>query len=208
VAEETLVQTPANLAATAAAQAPTVPTTPVPPTGSPAPPTAPAEPAAPAAFDTKSLKMPEGFTADPASMEESSKVLPPGTDVKQAQALIDLYAKQVKASTERGQADWRTLQDTWQKEARNDPELAKLGGAQGFDGAIASVNNLMADPKFQTPGLVDALKITGAGNNPTVIKFLAKVSAALSEGKPAIGAPPKAQPSLAELMYPSMAKAG
>lgn len=154
-----------------------------------------------APLTVESLKFPEGVELD---KETSIKFLDIMNDVKlspgdRAQALVDLQANLMTSAQEAGSVAWNTLQDKWQAEVKADPDI---GGAK-FQETLTSVGKLM--DQFGTQELRDAFDYTGAGNNPHVIKFLAKVAGMLTEGGHVSGAPTgQSQATAAQLLYPSM----
>lgn len=146
---------------------------------------------------------PEGFEIDPAAMGDAKKLFGElNLDKAGAQRLVDFYAGQAqalaKAVNDGNEKAWSDLHRVWQGEVEKD---AEYGGAK-LPETRASISKVM--DKFGTPELRDALKLTGAENNPQIFKFLAKVSSVLSEGKFLDGGqPPAAAKSLAERLYPN-----
>lgn len=114
--------------------------------------------------------------------------------------LVALQEKTMKAASEAGSAQWKELQESWRQEATKDPEI---GGEklQPSLGAIAKVMD-----KYGTPELRQAFDLTGAGNNPHVIKFLAKVAKDLTEPGPISGAPAQPPRDPATILFPNQGK--
>lgn len=154
----------------------------------------------------ENLKLPEGWSI-PDDQKEAAKgfldmmndaTLSPGD---RAAKLIEMYAKASTEGSEKATNDWNNLQTDWQKQCREDPDI---GGAK-LEPMLGQISVLLDE--YGTPELRGVFNVTGAGNNPHMVKFLSKVATALGEGKPAPGAQPAAaQTSLAERMYPSMKK--
>lgn len=150
----------------------------------------------------ESFKLPEGFTADPQAMTKFTEIankakLP--ADV--ANELISLQAELSKQASEAGSAAFAEMQTKWQTEVRSDPEI---GGAK-LDANLGNIAKLLQ--KYDVPGVREAFTLTGAGNNPAIVKFLAKVAADLSESGPLAGAPgATAERTLAQVLYPNQGK--
>ena len=152
------------------------------------------------AFDK--LKLPDGFTVpDEAKVQFSELVNTHKVPAEAAQGLMDMYAAQVKSQADANTEAWNSMQKDWQAKVKADPEI---GGAK-FDGTIATIAKVVNDPKLTDPGFKEAMNLTGAGNNPAVIKTLAKWAAMLSEGSHVQGSPEgggKAKPAnLGEALY-------
>lgn len=157
---------------------------------------APAEPA-PAQFSADKLVLPEGLDkADPALAEFSK--LADGLPHAKAQELIDLYTKQQKSATDANAAAWNTLHEKWISEVKADPVI---GGANM---PVVQQTIAKAIDQFGVPGLKDALNLTGAGNNPAIIRTFYNMAKQLTEGGHVSGQPvPNAAKSTAELFYPT-----
>ena len=112
-----------------------------------------------------------------------------------AEALIQLQAKAMTAASEASSAAWTNLQEEWRTEVKT-----QLGDR--LQPTLDSINNLVTE--HGDAKLIEALAITGAGNNPEVIKFLATVSNLLTEGKFTAGSPNGQEKTAAQRLYPSM----
>ena len=116
-----------------------------------------------------------------------------------AQKLVDLQSKAVQAMSEKAMADWTSLQETWQEEARSDKEI----GGEKLDANLAKISTLIN--VHGSPELRQIMDQTGAGNNVHVIKFLTKIATALGESSPLPAPGPVAgDKSLAQRMFPNM----
>ena len=156
------------------------------------------------ALDTAKLTLPEGMKTDDPSFKSFGELIG-ATDMapqERAQKLLDLYAGLVKSNTEASTAVWTKLNADWQEQVRNDKEI----GGPNLDKTLATIKQVKQMPQFAVPGLDDALYATGAGNNPVIVKYLAKLSSAITEGGHHGGTPvePAAAKSPASLLYPSM----
>lgn len=143
--------------------------------------------------------MPQGIDAqDPAVSAFASAALDAGVSPETAQRLVDAAAPEiVKAMTQPYQA-WKDLQENWQTQVRNDPEI---GGAK-FDRVVLPTIARAMD-RYGDPGLREALAVTGAGNNPAIIRTLYTLSRMVTEGRPVQGNPAHGGKTPAERMYPS-----
>lgn len=123
------------------------------------------------------------------------------TPVQRAQSLVDLQVGLMKKASEEGSQLFATQQEAWQTETRNDPEI---GGAK-LDENLANISKLV--DTFGSPTLRQVMDVTGAGNHPEMVRFLAKIAKLATESRmlPA-GNPPVSEKSQAERMYPSMQK--
>ena len=160
---------------------------------------------APEPLTAESLTLPEGveiaeetLTSFLSLMNDAD--LAPG---ERAQKLIDLQIDYVTKATGELQTQmesaWATTQKTWQDETRALPEI---GGA-ALDKSLATIKKGL-DQMGATPETYKALNMTGAGNNPEIIKMFYALTKNLSEGNPPAGSPTKGALSSAEVLYPSM----
>lgn len=132
-----------------------------------------------AAYD---LKAPEGVELDKESIKAYADIAKEAAVTsEQAQKLLDWYAK---TSQEKGNAQMKVWEDTnkqWVDQAKTDKEY---GGIK-FDTSIKTAKAALA--KFGNSEFTEALKLTGMGNHPEMVRFLVKVSSAIAEDKPASG---------------------
>lgn len=147
--------------------------------------------------------VPEGFTVDAEAMGKAKELFAGMNIPKEAaQQLLDMHAGQAAAVatavSEANDKAWKDLHAEWTATIEKDPDIggAKLAGARATIAKV--VDNL------GIPGLSEALKLTGADNNPAIVKALWKMAVPLSEGghyggKPAGTGAPK---SLEERIYP------
>jgi hypothetical protein len=169
--------------------------------GDPAKPVDGDKPPAPATFDAKALTLPEGITL---SDEDVGRLTPLAEKHKlSTEAVSDLlavYGDRVKQLAAEPMKAWTDLNTSWINEVKADPTL---GNGQGLrpevKTAISKVKAEYGDAAFN-----DALNVTGAGNNPAVIRFLHKISKVLVEGGHVGGRPAASGPTgpSAEAMYP------
>lgn len=154
-------------------------------------------------FKVEEIKLPDGFTVD----ETTSKgfvdlVNKHGISRTAAAEFVKLQADLMKAASEKGDKQWTDLQEQWAKEVKADPEI----GGDKLEPAVGAIAKIF--DKYGSKELRSAFDLTGAGNNPHVIKFLAKIAKDLNEPGPGPSPSPNASEiSLAQKMYPNQGKA-
>ena len=160
------------------------------------------------------FKAPEGFDLDEASINE---VTPVFKNLKlsndEAQSLVDLYAKVSKEASEAPVKFWKETQQKWLDEVRADPEIGDK-----IELVKTTVNKALMtylSPK-EVANFRHAMNYTGAGNNPTFIRVLYKLTSQLVEGGEVRGGGPvevrapnaASRPTAAEAMFPNLAQRG
>ena len=153
-------------------------------------------------FKVEEIKLPEGMTIDEAATKPFVEIVNKfGLPRDAVTELVNLQAKVMSDASEKGSADWNTLQDDWRTQVQSDPDI---GGTKTAP-TLGAISKLIDE--FGTPELRTAFDLTGAGNNPHVIKFLAKLSGKLTEGgySPAT-VPGSGQLTAAERMFPNQGK--
>jgi hypothetical protein len=152
--------------------------------------------------DYKDLKLPENMQVDEAQFGKFKEIaaahkLPP----QAAQELVGLYSEAVTKISEANTKAWNDLQTDWQKQVRADPEI----GGNNTGPALASIAKAIdlvggTDAK----AIREAFDMTGAGNNPALVKFIARLSKGVNEGSAVAGNPQggKSGRSAASVLYP------
>lgn len=146
--------------------------------------------------------LPEGVEVDQTTLGEA-KTLLAGMKLpqEQAQKLVDFYAGKLKASGEAQANNWVKLNEKWVSDFKADKEI---GGDRVQETVAAAVR---AMDRFGTPGLREALIMTGAGNHPEVIRFVARVGKATAEDRFHVaGGASAGTSSAAEVLYPDQTK--
>lgn len=149
--------------------------------------------------------MPEGITVDETKLTEFKAIAADaGLPQETAQKFIDLYGTQTKETIEAPYKLWKATQETWQNEVKADPEI---GGAK-LEGTLSGIAKMIDEIGGEKAADVrQALNYTGAGNNPAVIKFLARLSQQFNEPTPvAIGKPVVTDKSPGQTLYPNPPK--
>lgn len=171
----------------------------------PGEPSKPAEPATP--FDPKTLKLADGAKLDETVVGAFAETLndPKLSSQDRGQKLIELHQTEVKKFADTAQGEWNKLQGEWKAAIKADPEI---GGAN-YDSMVESVGKLLDNPAFADKATKEAFLLTGAGNNPAIVRFVSRVAKALTEGGHVAGNPPSPKPKSAEqVMYGSGSSQG
>lgn len=172
--------------------------------------TKPAEPAAEPAKETApeftaltadALKFPEGYEKNDEALSKFLEItngakLP----VETVQALTDLQADLAKQASEAGSKLWETTQAKWQDEVRADPDIGGQKLEENLSHVAKLIDRISGD---QAPAVREAFALTGAGNNPALVKFMVKVAKELSEPSPIAGSPANTPRDTASLLYPN-----
>ncbi len=120
-----------------------------------------------------------------------------GLAQEQAQKLIDLAVSREQQAAQRGAQAFVDLQDKWVSEIKADPDI---GGAR-LSASLAAASR--AIDRLAVPGLKEALNLTGAGNNPAIVKAFVRIGQMLTEDRfaPGHAAAPAVPRSPAEILY-------
>ena len=166
-------------------------------------PPAPVEQDAAAAPTYSDFRLPQGIEVDPETMNEARALL---GELKlpqdQAQKLVDFYTGKIRQFGDAQSQRWVKLNEKWVNDFKADQEI---GGDRVNDTVSAATK---AMNRFGTPGLREALIMTGAGNHPEIIRFVARVGKAIAEDRFIVsgGASAVGARSAAEIIYPSQGK--
>jgi len=206
--------TPAPAPTPSPTPAPTPTPEPTPaPTPEPAPKPAeePKPPAADPALDTKAnpFKVDEikfssaDIAVDPAVAGEFAAIVNEhGISRDVVAKLVSLQEKTMAATSEAGSQAWAKTQEQWAKDVQNDPEI----GGQNLAPTMGKIGQLL--DTYGTAELRQAFDLTGAGNNPHVVRFMSKVANVLTEsGFISANLAPTGDRSAAETLYPNQGKA-
>jgi hypothetical protein len=127
-----------------------------------------------------------------------------GLTQEQAQGLVTKIGSQMAEAAQAQVATWVQMNTDWQTAIKADTEIGganfepmKVSVAKLFDDYVGPQNS--PDRK----ALNEALLLTGAGNNPAIVKAWARIAAAHGEGSHVAGNPPRVAASAADLMYPT-----
>jgi hypothetical protein len=140
------------------------------------------------------FELPEGMALDAKASEQFTEI---AKDLKlpqdAAQKLVSLYASQLQAQQE---VHAETVKG-WAETVKTDKEL----GGDHLPATMAAAQKVMAT--FATPALKDYLDTTGLGNHPELVRFVAKISKALSEDTFVRGGNTTVKGDPAQAMYPN-----
>lgn len=149
------------------------------------------------------FKAPDGMELDAEMAEEFSPIAKElGLSNEKAQKLVDYYASNVLTKIAARQAtQLKNLQGNWAKEAKADPEFG------GNEANLKSNMALVARAKaYAGDAFSKEINTLGIGNNPTLLKFLAKVGKGLAEDAPAVGGVAAGSPEPKAILYPNQMK--
>lgn len=147
--------------------------------------------------------LPEGVEVDAETLNEARTLLGElRLPQEQAQRLVDFYAGKIRQFGNAQAENWVTLNEKWVSDFKADREI----GGDRIQETVAAATRAME--RFGTPGLREALIMTGAGNHPEVIRFVARVGRATAEDRFVIaaGASAGASRSAAEVLYPEQSE--
>ncbi len=160
-------------------------------------------------IEYKDFKVPEGFKFDDAKLAEiKTDFAEAKLSQDQAQKLIDKHVAAVKSAAESPYKLWNDTQAKWQKEVMADPEIGGANFEPKTKPAIAKAITTFAGDAAGQAAFKEAMNFTGAGNNPTIVRFLARLGASLMEGSPLSGKPTavvdRSFDAMAARRYPNM----
>jgi hypothetical protein len=124
------------------------------------------------------FKLPDGYVADEAlSAEAQAFFKEHKMSPAQAQAAIDMHGKILSMQSKQ----WLDTVKSWGEAAKADPVLTK-GGFDQTMGVVGSTVGEYGDAEFRA-----LMNSTGVGNHPAMLRFIAKLGAAVGEGKAPAG---------------------
>lgn len=144
------------------------------------------------------FKMPEGVTVDTEAMGKVTDLFKEARIPQEtAQKFIDMAIAREQAAAQQGVQAFVDLQTKWVGEIKADPEI----GGDKLTASMASAAR--AIDRLGVPGLKEALNLTGAGNNPAIVKAFVRLGQMVSEDRfvPGRDAPPEAPKSPAQTIY-------
>jgi len=143
--------------------------------------------------------MPEGMTVDETVLAEATPVFKEfGLNQEQAQKLIDLYAGQAQAGSQKQIDDFNQLRGDWLDQSKNDSEY----GGDAFDENAKLAQAAVS--KYGTPEFKQLLEDYGIGNHPEMIRFMVRTGATLKEDVPgSAGAQSTEKKDRVSILYPN-----
>lgn len=161
----------------------------------------PAPPAEP--IDLTKLQLPEGMKADDPALAKLVETLsdPKLSPAQRTEALLGQHTDLLRSVGEAAQKqltdNYATLNKSWVDEVRADPNI---GGAN-FDRTISTVAKAIDTWSPDAKAMRQALALTGAGNNPHVIRTFYAMAVALGEGRPAQGSAAAPAKTAVDILY-------
>lgn len=163
------------------------------------------------------FKTPAGTTLDATAISSAVPIFRElGLNQDQAQKLVDFYSKQQLASKSATDTAINTMRQTWRDGSMSDPEIGpNVERIQADLGRM--YNHIIASDPTGGPKLVADFKSVmtdyAVGDNPTVVKMMARIAKSFGEGKHVTGGGPsisgQTKPgatdrSPAQTMYPNL----
>ena len=147
------------------------------------------------------LKPPEGFEKldDALAAEFTATAKEANLSNDQAQKLVDMYGKEVKAIQVKQQDEWDNTLKEWKDTAMKDEEIGGVKLTESVSNAKAALNT------FGNTEMIQLLEDSGLANHPEMIRFLAKVGKSAKDDNFEFGKSGQDAPKTqASLMFPDM----
>jgi hypothetical protein len=148
------------------------------------------------------LELPEGIAADDplltAFLEGAAKG---GMDNESVQAVVASLGPKLAEQLAAPMKAWTSLNEAWQAEVKADPVI---GGDKlpATIQTVADAINLVSTPE-EARLAREALTMTGAGNNPAIVRLMHRMATRLTEQRPVQGKSPAEVKSPAAVLYPT-----
>ena len=137
-------------------------------------------------FKFEALKLPEGLSVpDEAKSAFSEIVTKNKIPTEVAQSMMDLYAQQAQTAAAAQAKVWQDMNTAWQAEVKADKDI----GGDKLPATLQRIAKVFDDPTLGVPGIREAMNLTGAGNNPAIVKLLANLAKVATEGGHIAGSP-------------------
>lgn len=123
--------------------------------------------------------LPEGVKAPDevvSSFNELAKKI--GLSQKGAQEIVNFQMQLEAKAAEGVRKNWSDMHAAWRKEIEDDPEI----GGKNFDQTKTNIAAVL-NSKFASKGLREAFDLTGAANNPAIVRFVNNIGKAMTEAK-------------------------
>jgi hypothetical protein len=169
--------------------------------------------AKPTAPDTYTFTAPEGRTLDPKLIEQATPIFRElGLDQAAAQRLVDFYNQTVGDRAKAVEETVSAMREGWRGEIKSDPEMGPKFETMKTDIGRFK-DQLFAGDKSARDKFDAAMDLTGAGDNPAIVRAWWKAAQLSAEGTHVSGSPnsqapakpgESARPSLAAAMYPTL----
>jgi hypothetical protein len=152
-------------------------------------------------FDAAALKPPEGVEKfDDGTVEKIAPLAEKhGLTTEAVQDFVNLHFDILKQAAQAPYQAWNEMQTKWVDQVKADPEL------KDTDAVAAAVGKVFDNPNYGDPEVRKALALTGAGNNPAIIRTFYRMAKALNEGGPVAAQPGGNKAPLGpQAMYPHL----
>lgn len=150
-------------------------------------------------FKAEELKAPEGIVFDEGISKSFVDIVNKFAISREAAAaLTELQVNAVKSMEEKSNSAYEAMQTQWRTETEKDTEI----GGKNLPVTLTTISKIM--DRYGTPELRGVLDLTGAGNNPHVIKFFHNIAKDFAEGKmiPVV-TPVTSTQTIAQKLYPN-----
>src|SRR3990167_2401248 len=161
-------------------------------------------------IEYKDFKLPEGVSLDAKLLADTKADFAAAKLTQdQAQTFIDKHVAAVKAAVDGNIAAFNKMQTDWQTEIKSDPQIGGANFESKTVPAIAKAIAQFCPDAASQKAFREAVSLTGIGNNPHYVRFMARLGASLMEGEPAGGKPPSGKAAqrdfdaLASNLYPN-----
>ena len=153
-------------------------------------------------IEYKDFTLPEGLTVDAEKLAKFTTLAGEAKLPQEvAQKFVDLYSAELKALSDAPMKAWTEMQNKWQDEVRNDPEIGGKNLDKNLAATKVGLKNLLGE---QADEFFEALSFTGAGNNPDIIRGLFKAASPHAPASPVAGRPAGGTKSAGSTLYPTM----
>lgn len=134
------------------------------------------------------FKLPEGFTLEAEALAQAHTLFKElGVSQEGAQKLIDFHVKSTQEAFDAPFNHWADMQKEWRDQIAADQTLAPR--LPQIKENYSKMLGAMGDPALEKD-FREMVEYTGAGNHPSFIKMMDKISAHFSEGKGVQGGKP------------------
>lgn len=165
-----------------------------------------AAPAAPATVEVDGYRLPADLEINREAFDGFRQIVNThGLSKEAGQAVLDLALKASAAATAGYEGAFKDMRSEWVQTLRQDPEFAGSRGER-WDKSLALARKAVA--AFGTPALREMFDTLGVGDHPELVKFMAKIGAALGDDfQPASAESQESEPdeeAIIHSRYPSM----
>lgn len=149
------------------------------------------------------LTLPEGITAeDPLLVAFLDGAAKGNMDNDSVQAVITSLGPKLAEQMAAPMKAWTTLNEQWQTAVKADPVLGGANLDQTIATVAKAIDTVSASPA-EAQAVREALTMTGAGNNPAIVRLLHSMATRLVEKGAVTGNSPADSKSAAAMLYPT-----